>query len=306
MVGADVPRGRTAVRDVRGRPPRCRLRGRLAEGPRGRAGGARRVRPEALLRAAVRRPERLGGREARRAHELEGPRGPSRRGVRGGRGHAERGEDRARTGAGEGGRPPRSPAARRGARRDAREWPARARRPWRAGTSSRSNPRCWSERGSSSSSSRSSRSLLPTSSSSSRAGPAIANVFFLFAALVSLGALCLTALLLWGAVAGISSRMTFDRGRGLFTYAAWAPVMGTRSSAHPLDSVAAVEIRTHEWSDGAPSYSLKVAMADGQTFDTGSSWSRAEVEALRRRVEAFRGRTGTVLASRRDAKGDTP
>lgn len=118
-----------------------------------------------------------------------------------------------------------------------------------------------------------------------------ANVFFLFAAAVSLGALSVTALLFWAAVAGIRSRMRFDRARGLFTYTASAPAMGTRTSRYPLDAIAAVEIRTHEWSDGAPSYSLKVATADGRTFETASSWSRAEVEALRRRVEAFRGPT---------------
>lgn len=113
------------------------------------------------------------------------------------------------------------------------------------------------------------------------------NVVFLFMALVSLGALCLSALLVWAAVAGIASRMTFDRARRLFTYTAWAPVMGTRTSRCPLDAIAAVEIRTHEWSDGAPSYSLNVVTRDQQTFRTSSSWSRKEVETLRRRVEAF-------------------
>ncbi|HQQ76753.1 MAG TPA: hypothetical protein PLB01_05320 [Thermoanaerobaculia bacterium] len=114
-----------------------------------------------------------------------------------------------------------------------------------------------------------------------------ANVFFLFMALVSLGALCVSALLVWAAVAGIASRMTFDRGRRLFTYTAWAPVMGTRTSRCPLDAIAAVEVQTHEWSDGAPSYSLNVVMKDERTFRTSSSWSRKEVETLRRRVEAF-------------------
>jgi hypothetical protein len=113
------------------------------------------------------------------------------------------------------------------------------------------------------------------------------NVFFLFAALVSLGAMCVSALFVWAAVAGIQSRMMFDRARRLFTYTAWAPVMGTRTSRCGLDAITALEVETHDWSDGAPSYSLRVVMADQQAFRTGSSWSREEVETLRRRVEAF-------------------
>lgn len=116
------------------------------------------------------------------------------------------------------------------------------------------------------------------------------NVFFLFAALVSLGALCVSALFVWAAVAGISSRMTFERGRGRLTSTAWAPVMGTRVTRCRLDAITAVEIETHEWSDGAPSYSLKVVASDGQAFRTGSSWSRDEVAALRRQVDGFLGR----------------
>ena len=57
----------------------------------------------------------------------------------------------------------------------------------------------------------------------------------------------------------------------------------------PLDSIAALEIRTHEWNDGSPSYSLDVLMADHGIYRTGSSWSREEVEALRQRVATFLG-----------------
>lgn len=113
------------------------------------------------------------------------------------------------------------------------------------------------------------------------------NLFFLFAAVVSLGATCVSAFFAWAAVAGISSRMKFERGRGLLTNTAWAPVMGTRITGCRLDAITAVEIETHAWSDGAPSYSLKVVAANQETFRTGSSRSRDEVELLRNRVEAF-------------------
>lgn len=115
------------------------------------------------------------------------------------------------------------------------------------------------------------------------------NLFFLFALLVSAGAMCVSALLAWAAVGGIRSRMTFDRTRGLFTYTAWAPAMGTRTTRVPLDAIAAASVKVHEWSDGPDSYSLEISTRDQKTFATSSSWSRSEVEALRERVDAFRG-----------------
>jgi len=117
-----------------------------------------------------------------------------------------------------------------------------------------------------------------------------ANVFFLFAAAISLGALALTALLVFAAVAGLQSRMRFDRARGLFTYTASAPVLRARTSEAPLASIAAMEIRTYDWSEGAPSYALRVALEDGRAFQTSSTWSKEEVEALKRRARVFLGR----------------
>jgi hypothetical protein len=114
-----------------------------------------------------------------------------------------------------------------------------------------------------------------------------ANVFFLFAAAISIGALALTALLVFAAVAGLQSRMRFDRARGLFTYAASAPVVPLRTAEAPLASIASLEIRTYDWSDGAPSYALSVALRDGRIFQTSSTWSKEEVEALKRRASAF-------------------
>lgn len=114
-----------------------------------------------------------------------------------------------------------------------------------------------------------------------------ANVFFLFAAAISLGALSVTAFLLFSAVAGLQSRMRFDRARGLFTYTASAPVIRARTSEAPLASIAALTIRTYEWSEGAPSYALSVALKDGRVFQTSSAWSKEEVEALKKRASPF-------------------
>lgn len=111
--------------------------------------------------------------------------------------------------------------------------------------------------------------------------------FFFFAALISLGAAAVSALFLLAALGGLQSRMVFDRTRGRLTYSASAPIVPLRSKDAPLASIRAVDVETHDWSDGSPSYSLRVATNDGQTFSTNSSYSRAEIEALRQRVLEF-------------------
>lgn len=111
--------------------------------------------------------------------------------------------------------------------------------------------------------------------------------FFLFAVIVSAGAVAVSAFLFFAALAGLDSRMTLDAARLTFTYSAVAPVIRQRTRVYPLSSLGEVDIRTHEWSDGAPSYSLTIITSDGAAFESASSWSREEVERGKARVEAF-------------------
>lgn len=113
------------------------------------------------------------------------------------------------------------------------------------------------------------------------------GLFFVFAAVISAGALCLSGLLFFAAVAGLSSRITLDAGSMTFTYSAMAPVVPTQLRSYPLADLAAVDVRTYEWSDGAPSHSLRILTTDGITHETASSWSREEVEDYRHKVAAF-------------------
>jgi hypothetical protein len=113
------------------------------------------------------------------------------------------------------------------------------------------------------------------------------NFFFLFAAVISAGAVALSAFLVWAAVAGMNTEMVFDRRQGLFYFAAQAPVLRRRVQEHPLASVKELAIETHEWSDGAPSYSLKALLADGSAVSLSACWSRVEVESVRDQAAAF-------------------
>lgn len=111
--------------------------------------------------------------------------------------------------------------------------------------------------------------------------------FFFFAALVSAGAVALGALLFFSAVAGLSSSMVFDRRAATFSYAQQAPVVRRSTQVWPLTAVRNTELGVREWSDGAPSYYLRVILQDGSTFESGSSWVRDEIDRIREQVEQF-------------------
>jgi hypothetical protein len=110
---------------------------------------------------------------------------------------------------------------------------------------------------------------------------------FLLAAVISAGAVVLSALFMFAALAGLSSRMTLDAARSTFTYSTGAPIVPHRRLVLPLSSLESVRVRTHEWSDGAPTYTLMVTMSDGATFESGSAWSREDIEQEKTRVEGF-------------------
>ncbi len=115
----------------------------------------------------------------------------------------------------------------------------------------------------------------------------ILNPYFAFAALVSLGALAVSTFLVWAAIAGIESTARFDRGRRTLTTAAGAPVMPLQTRAYALDDVRAIEVDTTEWSDGGPSYTLRIDTADGQAFKLLAGFEKDEVEEIRRHISRF-------------------
>jgi hypothetical protein len=113
------------------------------------------------------------------------------------------------------------------------------------------------------------------------------NPIFFFVALISVGALAVSGFLVWAAVAGINRLLRLDRRQNEFSYYWDAPIVPVRKYACPISSIRAVDIETNEWSDGSPSYSLKIATVDGGEFASGSTWSRSEIEQAKARVTAF-------------------
>ena len=113
------------------------------------------------------------------------------------------------------------------------------------------------------------------------------NPVFFFFVLISIGALAVSGLFVWAAVAGMNKHMRFDKRHSTFTHMYDAPIVPIRKHEYPIRSIWSVDIETHDWSDGSPSYSLKIEMQDGREFTSGSSWSRKEIEGAKERVTVF-------------------
>jgi hypothetical protein len=111
--------------------------------------------------------------------------------------------------------------------------------------------------------------------------------FFALAAVVSLGATALSAFLFFAAAAGLSSGMVFDRATA--TVRAWssAPIVRRTERQVPWSRIVGLEVARTDWTDGSPTYRLRVVLADGTALESGSSWSRSEIETIRDRVARF-------------------
>jgi hypothetical protein len=113
------------------------------------------------------------------------------------------------------------------------------------------------------------------------------NLFFFLSAFISAGATAVSAFLFFAAVAGLNSTMVFDRRAATFNYSSQAPIVRRSTLSHPLSDVRSIEVDVRDWSDSAPTYHLGVTMSDGTVFESGSSWSRDEIESIRSRVVKF-------------------
>ena len=72
------------------------------------------------------------------------------------------------------------------------------------------------------------------------------TIFFLFSAVISAGAISISAALVWAATAGYNTRIRFDRAGGAVTYATGAPVVRWRSAVYPLAAFVAFDIEARE------------------------------------------------------------
>lgn len=115
----------------------------------------------------------------------------------------------------------------------------------------------------------------------------ILHPFFFLAAFISAGAMLVSAFLFFAAIAGLSSELTLDRRAALLTHTSAAPAVRRKTRAYPLAAIARLETGERDWSDGPPSYHLRIVLHGGAIIESGSSPSREEIESITNRVDRF-------------------
>jgi hypothetical protein len=113
------------------------------------------------------------------------------------------------------------------------------------------------------------------------------NPFFLFSAAISAGAIALSVFLVFTALAGLSSKITLDKPSSTLTHSLEAPVIRRTQQSYPLASIGHVRTVSRDWSDGSPSYHLEISLIDGTMIESGSSWSRGEIDTICAYIERF-------------------
>jgi hypothetical protein len=114
-----------------------------------------------------------------------------------------------------------------------------------------------------------------------------ANLFFIFAAIISAGAIALSGALFFAAIAGQQSQIILDKPSATFCYTSVGLMGRPTRRIYPLEQVARVEVGVQSWSDGPPTHSIQVVMCDGRVFKSGSTESQAWIMAIQRRMTQF-------------------
>jgi hypothetical protein len=96
-----------------------------------------------------------------------------------------------------------------------------------------------------------------------------ANLAFLFALVISLGALAVSGFFVFFALGAYSRRMYLDHSKRSLVFGRGHVLQPYRERTYGFQEIAVVDIEAHEWSDGPTSYSLIVHMNDGSQAGIG-------------------------------------
>ena len=106
-----------------------------------------------------------------------------------------------------------------------------------------------------------------------------ANFFFLISLAISLGAIFLSGFLFFIAFATART----------FTYIHYAPIVPIRRELIAFDTIKNVKVEKHDWTDGAPTYSLRVHLDDERTYKSASFSTQNEARSTLEKIEDLLG-----------------
>ena len=113
------------------------------------------------------------------------------------------------------------------------------------------------------------------------------NLPFAFVLAISIGAIAVGGAFIYGAVAGISKVVRFDKEVLVFDYFARAGIFPARRRRYAFGQITHVGTEKHDWGDRPPSHTVKLTLTDGRQIDFGTSWTNQEVGDAVRKIRAL-------------------
>ncbi len=110
---------------------------------------------------------------------------------------------------------------------------------------------------------------------------------FLIAAVVSIGAIIVSVLLLLVAIFGINRRVEFDTTAKTIHVAESHLLQSRRDVYFPFYDIVQLELVCHDWSDGPSTYDLRLISQNGKSFAFGDFSSRVEAETTASTLRAI-------------------
>jgi hypothetical protein len=113
------------------------------------------------------------------------------------------------------------------------------------------------------------------------------SLAFVVPTLISLGALALSILLMLAAITSTSVRIHFDASTRHLTETRSGLVGGPRVRQVPFAGITRVHVRETTWSDGPPSYTLIIELADDRRLTLGSDRQRESLDQTAEKITAM-------------------
>jgi len=113
------------------------------------------------------------------------------------------------------------------------------------------------------------------------------SMAWVLCALVSLGALAVTVLLAGVAVFGLNRQVEFVVNDGVVRVTDRHLLMRARTTRVPFADATALEVISHDWSDGPSTYDLRLMPGSGKGIDFGDFATRQEAESVRAELLAL-------------------
>jgi len=109
----------------------------------------------------------------------------------------------------------------------------------------------------------------------------ILNLFWLFAFIVSLGAMSVSVLLLLVAIFGLNQRVEFDASTHTIHVADSHLLQRKREIQYSFSDVAGIEVISHDWTDGPSTYEISLTPKAGKPFTFGDFSKQHDAESVR-------------------------